>query len=483
MPKIRHIHGNNRAVEAMGGVQIQGVLMHGLKWLQVLRPVTVLMVLAASVVLPKLPVTAPEREPMLTGAALPEVSTLADLHHLRDRLRAELDQRPTVMVATRTGVGMAPADTLGQLWQLNHRLGREDRARRLWHRASKNAAAALALGDPATLSEGALGVVNRHWDDAMFTLGQIPGDTFGAAAMAGQRQHYEQQRAIAAYYYDTARSAFLVPIVEQTGLAERVRLTVCNLQRECRRWQGHRPPVNPASLIKVPIAIALMTQLHQTGIAPDAPLWVSPRNWTEDAGAIGVGAEYPFQVMMADMISASGNVATNQLIDYLGWDGVNQLLQGRGYTATRVASKLVGESTYPADVGYAANVITTDELTDMMVAIYNQEIPGGELIEAALAQQGDLALGYTAAQPPLGWIGEKTGRTSQVLGTTTAVSIGGQRYVITATLDHSGHEAALRSILAGVMQHLLTHNGFDHRFEPSLVPQGEGATKSRAFLP
>jgi beta-lactamase class A len=39
-----------------------------------------------------------------------------------------------------------------------------------------------------------------------------------------------------------------------------------------------------------------------------------------------VGAEYPLQVILADMVSASGNIATNQLIDYLGWDGVNQIL-------------------------------------------------------------------------------------------------------------------------------------------------------------
>ena len=460
-------------------MQGRGAAMHCLGWLQVLRPLAALVLLAASVALPKLPVAAPEREPASISAALPEVSTLVDLYHLRDRLRAELDQRPTVMVATRSGVGMAPADTLGQLWHIDRRLGREDRARRLWHRASKMAAAALALGDPATLSLESLGVVNRRWDDTLLALEQIPTDTFGAVAMAAQRQQYEQQRAIAAYHYDTARSGFLVPIVEQTGLAERVRLTICNLQRECRRWQGHRPPANPASLIKVPIAIALMIQLQQAGIDPDIPLWVSPRNWTEDAGAIWVGAEYPLQVIMADMVSASGNIATNQLIDYLGWDGVNQILQHQGYSATRIASKLVGESTYPADVGYAANVITTDELTDMMVAVYNQEIPGGELIQAALAQQVDLALGHAAVQPPLSWIGEKTGRTSRVLGTTTAVSIGGQRYVITATLDRSGNEAALRAILAGVMQHLLTHNGFEHSF----VPPGEEAPRPRTFLP
>jgi beta-lactamase class A len=485
MPKIRRIHGSRihddlSAVDVVGGVQGWGVSMNCfcLGWLQVLRPVAALVLLAASVALPKLPVVAPEREPASMIAALPEVSTLADLYHLRDRLRSELDQHPTVMVATRSGVGITPVETLGQLWYLDHRLGQEDRARRLWHRAEKMAAGAIALGNPAILSPATLAVAETHWDDALLALDQIPADTFLVARVAAQRQQYQQQRAIAAYHHDTARSGFLQSIIEQTGPAARVRLTVCTLQRECRRWQGDQPPARPASLIKVPIAIALMTQLHQAGVDPDTPLWVSPTNWTEDAGSIWVGAEYPLQVILADMVSASGNIATNQLIDYLGWDGVNQILQRRGYSATRVASKLVGESTYPANPGYAANVITTDELTDMMVAVYNQEIPHAELIQTALANQVDLTLGHAAVQPPLTWLGEKTGRTSQVLGTTVAVSISGQRYLITATLDHSGNEAALRAILTGVMQHLLTHNGFEHSAD-----FGEAAFRPQAFLP
>jgi beta-lactamase class A len=146
---------------------------------------------------------------------------------------------------------------------------------------------------------------------------------------------------------------FCRPLGRNNGLAERLRLTVCNLQRECRRWQGNRPPASPASLIKVPVAIALMAKLDQEGTAPATPLWVSPSNWTEDAGSTWVRTEYPLEQIMADMVSASSNIATNQLIDYLGWEGVNQMLRNWGYTKTRVTSKLVGESTYPANAGNA----------------------------------------------------------------------------------------------------------------------------------
>ncbi|MBW4461701.1 MAG: class A beta-lactamase-related serine hydrolase [Nodosilinea sp. WJT8-NPBG4] len=430
--------------------------------------------LIANVALLKFPVAAPEQNSQAT-VALPKVETLAELHHLRDRLGVELSRYPTIMRA----VEPPPAALLGQLGAINYRLHQEETARQLQQRAEQAAAAAIALGDPATLSITDLATAYTLWDKAVAALNQIAPNTLSEAQAAAQKQQYERQRAIAAYHYDTARSGFLKPIVEQTGLASRVRLTVCSLRRECRRWQGNRPPASSASLIKVPVAIALMTKLHQEGTTPSTPIWVSPSNWTEDAGSIWVRTAYPLEQIMADMISASGNIATNQLIDYIGWDGVNQSLHSRGYRATRVTRKLVGEATYPANAGSAPNVITTDELTDMMVAIYNREFSGADLIEAALANQRDRNLGFAAVQPPVDWLGEKTGRNSKVLGTTTAVRVSGQRYIITATLDHSGNDVAMQKIMSGVIQHLLTYNGFEHE-----VAMAEAmATRPRTFLP
>jgi beta-lactamase class A len=445
--------------------------------LQLFRPGVVVGVLLANVVLPVLPVWAPELHRQLVP--LPQTNTLTDLYHLRDRLQAELRQRPTMTMAHRAGLGVVSDTALDQLWSTEHRLRQEEQAQRSRHQAEIHAAAARALGQPAALSTAMLDLVATHWDAALSALDQAPAETFGATQVMAQRQQYEAERAIAAYYHDTARSDFLQAIGAHNGLAERLRLTVCNLQRECRRWQGNRPPASPASLIKVPVAIALMAKLDQEGTAPATPLWISPSNWTEDAGSTWVRTEYPLEQIMADMVSASSNIATNQLIDYLGWEGVNQMLRNWGYTKTRVTSKLVGESTYPANAGNAPNVITTDELTDMMVAIYNHEYPGAELIEAALADQRDRALGHAAVEAPNVWLGEKTGRNSKVLGTTTAVSVGGRRYIITATLDHGGSERALSAVVAAVVQHLLTHNGFEHR----VVFDNAIAARHQAFLP
>jgi beta-lactamase class A len=130
-------------------------------------------------------------------------------------------------------------------------------------------------------------------------------------------------------------------------------------------------------------------------------------------------------------------------------------------------------------VGNGPNLLTTDELTDMMVAIYNQEVPHAGLIQAALAKQRDRNLGHSAVRPPITWLGEKTGRNSKVLGTTTAISVGGQRYIITVTLDRSANEAVVRSIVTGLIQHLLTHDGF----ELAVSPTETIATRPQTFLP
>ncbi|NJL47274.1 MAG: serine hydrolase [Leptolyngbyaceae cyanobacterium SM2_5_2] len=459
--------------------------MLGLGWLQTaksaVKPAAILSLLVASVVGSQGPVLAPGLEVQPSGITpSAEPKSLSDLYRIRDHLQTRLSEPPPMpwMVPGAQNELSAPA-TLAHLWPLTYRITQEEIAQRRWAWATQSAASASALGNPATLSDASVEAAYGFWYEAVDTLSQVPPDSFVAAQAMAQQSIYRHNLAIAAYRYDTTRSDFLASLAAQTGLAERLRVTVCNLDRECRRWQGDRPPANPASLIKVPVAVALTAHIYQQGISPKATLWVNPGNWTEDAGTTQVGREYTLEQIMTDMISASGNVATNQLIDYLGWAGVNQRLRDLGYTATRVSTKLVGESTYPVNPGLVANLTTTDELTDMMVGIYNQEHPGDALIQLALKQQVDRALGHAAVKPPILWLGEKTGRNSKVLGSTTAVNVSGNTYIITATLDYSANEAVLRTLIDGVIRHLLTHQGF----EDDLDGDDLLATRPRSFLP
>lgn len=164
------------------------------------------------------------------------------------------------------------------------------------------------------------------------------------------------------------------------------------------------------------------------------------------------------------MINDSSNIATNQMVDFAGLDHINTVLSDRGYTATYVGHKLVGESTFPENFGTkGTNRTTADEITEMMVQIYNFENEGDDVLLDSLVEQWDWKLGYAglkAAEGDVFWIGEKTGQNSKVLGTTVAAKIEDQRYVITVTLDRSAHEAAIRRIVKEIAEHIVEHDGF-----------------------
>lgn len=435
--------------------------MRHLWWYLSIVPLTTLGVLTTSWVVPSFPALAPVLErPHSAMVPMPTAKSLEELYQIRDRLQAQLADHPPVLISSRTATATVPTELMGNLQAVEIRIQVEEAAKVSWNDAIRAASQATTLNSQAKKSKESAAQVYTLWKTAMDSLKEVPEDSFLASQAAAKREEYQSNLAVAAYRYDTARSDFLLPIAEKTGMASRVRVTVCNLQRECRRLRGNEPPASPASLIKVPVAIALMEKLSEEKIDVNTPILVSRGNWTEDAGKIWVGSEYPLKKILLDMISLSGNIATNQLIDYIGRDFINQVLRDRGYTTTTVRTKLVGQSTYPANLGTPPNVITTDELTDMMVGIYNQEHPGDDLILEGLVNQYDWELGYEAVKRPAVWIGEKTGQNSKVLGSTTGVNIGGDRYVITVTLDYSGSEPAVKTVIRGIVEYLIQHKGF-----------------------
>ena len=74
---------------------------------------------------------------------------------------------------------------------------------------------------------------------------------------------------------------------------------------------------SPASLNKLPIAIALLHKADTDSISLSSDLYIEQRNFTEDAEGtkINIRETYSLQQVMAHMIDQSNNVATNQLID------------------------------------------------------------------------------------------------------------------------------------------------------------------------
>jgi beta-lactamase class A len=140
-----------------------------------------------------------------------------------------------------------------------------------------------------------------------------------------------------------------------------------------------------------------------------------------------------------EMITHSSNIAGNQLIDYLEWDYINQVLKKRGYPMTQIGSKFVGERVVPANLAKGGTRITSNELTQMMLEAYNRKHPGDEILIEALSQQHNHYLGFVALEKsPARWLGEKTGESSTVQGTTLAFSLAGDTYIVTV-IDKRGY--------------------------------------------
>jgi beta-lactamase class A len=260
---------------------------------------------------------------------------------------------------------------------------------------------------------------------------------------------------------DESPSQILADIAQESGLSSPT-IAVCDIGGKCLNYRGDRPPQSAASLIKVPIAIALLHKVATDKISLDTPIYVERSNYTEENfSEIQVGKSYPLKYLLTQMIAYSSNIATNQMIDYLGWDYINKTLVELGYPTTRVSHKLKGSTTDPAaNAGWAPNRITSNELTAMMVEIYNRKHPEYDALAEVLGYQVEKVLGFQALKASVGrWLGEKTGENSLVRGTTVAVEIQGKIYLITVTETGRRREGKIRRCVAQIVQYITSHAG------------------------
>ncbi|BAU44544.1 serine hydrolase [Leptolyngbya sp. O-77] len=444
-------------------VAIMKSVAHRWWWYALVAPISAVGVMAGSVLVHSYPALTPVLErPSEEGESLiSEAKSLAELYEIRDRLQQDIENQPPTLVSVATGAASTPTNLLEKLQAVEIRIGVEESAKASWEQAIRTANQAVELKQQPDQTEETIAKRYQLWKSATDSLREVSADSFVGEQAAKKLKEYEGILSVVAYEYDTARSGFLKAIADSTGMGARVHVTVCTLERECRRYQGKEPPASPASLIKVPLAIATMEKLTREKIDPNTPIFIDRSNYTEDAAKIWVGTEYPIRQVLLQMITHSSNIATNQLIDYVGWEAINQTLRDRGYEYTRVSTKLVGNYTYPtANMGGVPNEINMDELTDMMVSVYNNEVPGADLILEGLVNQYDWELGYEAIRRPAVWIGEKTGQNSSVLGTTVGVNIKGKRYVISVAINYTASEPAVKQVISGIVKHLIDHDGF-----------------------
>lgn len=442
---------------------LNGLILWGLRCIAL--PIGVVSVAAIIVCLAPAS-RAPEKDlDTIEDVAGVSLDSLAELYAFRDRLNGRAYQATTVSY-------LSTSNRLPHFPPRNHRFAHivqarihiEETAQAHWRNAQTLAIQAVRLRERKPSRLAHLEQSQQLWQAAISHLQHISSESFLAQAAANKIADYQNQQIEDVHRHDAIRSTFLVSIAEQTKIdPERIHISVCTLELdECHRLNGDRPPVSPASLIKVPVAVALMQKLAEEDIPPSTPIYIHPRNYTEDASDIQVGNEQPLHYVVERMINQSSNVAINQLVDYLGFDYINSVLSERGYGDMFVGSKLIGDRIEPKRLGRkGTNRITTDALTAMMAEIYQQLSPGDSLLVEALSTQTDDRMGRSAfTGDDILWLGEKTGWNSRVLGATVAVMIGDNHYVLTVALDNTTNTKIMRDIMQDIADHILENDGF-----------------------
>lgn len=402
----------------------------------------------------------------ISSAAESYSQSLQELYEMRDRVVNELESLPTPR--KRLFFSEEYQTTFEKQQKLVERLQEielqiliEERANDNWKQAINLGNQAAEVGVSPNPTVKTRETQKYLWQQAISNLEEIPADSFLGERTNRKLEEYKLNLDSSSYHLNLTKSNFLDKIRKESGLSSRAAITICNLRRECQDLNGDKPPASPASLIKVPVAVALMEKVYEENISLDTPVFVSRGNFTEDGSEIRASEYYPLKTLVDQMIDRSSNIATNQLIDYLGQPYINKVLKDDGYRVIRVNYKLMGNRIKPKNPGKGRNTLTSNELTDMMVSIYNYEYPNSDVLIEALASQKDLLLGYAGLEdlPEVEWLGEKTGENSRALGTTLGFSIDDEVYVMTVVDSFGGRDPQIRACVNKLAQYLIDNNG------------------------
>jgi beta-lactamase class A len=218
--------------------------------------------------------------------------------------------------------------------------------------------------------------------------------------------------------------------------------------------------IYPASMIKVPLAVAVAAAERAGRVRWDEPVTVTAANLTvNDApsptgtlGYISTPAE-----LVALMLSQSDNVATNMLIELAGRERATADLAALGFADTQIHRKLSGALPLiddPAATG--RNQHSARDAAELFSRIATHEVPGSERILDALGKQyWNTKLSY--GLHPGDRFAHKTGDTDEVSHDGGILTLeNGARYVLVVYTTLASSDVSDRRF-AAFMQQLRPH--------------------------
>lgn len=184
-----------------------------------------------------------------------------------------------------------------------------------------------------------------------------------------------------------------------------------------------------ASVIKLAILIELFRHFQDYGLDPQQTIMVEPKDIVWGAGVLpecGVGHCFSLRELARLMIVVSDNTASNLLLDYLGMETVNGLLNRLGLKHTWLRRKFM----YPNDNG--DNQTCARDCVQLLSDLYGNEILHGPWREEALeilARQQYLEK-IPLLLPEKAVLGNKTGELEGVRHDAAIINAGGQVWAL-----------------------------------------------------
>lgn len=135
---------------------------------------------------------------------------------------------------------------------------------------------------------------------------------------------------------------------------------------------SHQPdlPLIAASVIKLPMMVEAFRQFDAGELDPDMPVAVQAKDRVPSCGVLTYlhsGLTVTVRDLVTLSIIVSDNTATNLLIDLLGIDKVNALLQSLGLSKTRLRRKMFDAESAARGI---QNTITAGEIGLLLEKLY-----------------------------------------------------------------------------------------------------------------
>jgi beta-lactamase class A len=222
------------------------------------------------------------------------------------------------------------------------------------------------------------------------------------------------------------RPGELGALAEATGLGSaQIHLRALRSGRHCARDDGRW--LYPASLIKLPLAVAVGRAIDEGRLSWETPVPIDAVNATANDAPSPVVPGYRSDVaeLVTLMLQRSDNVATNQLYDLLGRERATADLHALGFGATFFRRKLSGSTPLiddPAATG--RNSFPATEAAALLAALDSGTLPQSARLQQILGTSwwdGKLSRGLEPGDA----FAHKTGDTDEVSHDAGILTLGG----------------------------------------------------------